>query len=365
MSKLFTSYKLGNDELNNRVALAPMTRSRTKQPGDIPSTSMVKYYGQRATAGLIISEATQISQQGKGYDLTSGIYTDEQIDGWKKVTAEIHNKGGKVYCQLWHVGRVSHPLIQKDEQLPVAPSAIKPEGTQVYVIKDNQAQMIDCVTPRELKSSEIKDIVNDFATAAKNAIKAGFDGVEIHGANGYLIDQFLRTNSNHRTDEYGGNIENRVRILQEVTQAVCDEIGKENVGIRLAPYIAFKDMQCPEIIDTILYASKKLEQIGTGYIHLSEADFSDALDIPESFRKALRENYKGTIIVAGSYTKEKAEKILEDNYADLVAFGRSYIANPDLVERLKNNWELSIHDDASMFGGTDVGYIDYPNYKES
>ncbi|MGY0399546.1 MAG: alkene reductase, partial [Ostreibacterium sp.] len=308
--KLLSNYTLGDLTLKNRVVLAPMTRSRTNQPDDTPSDMMVTYYGQRATAGLIITEATQISQQGKGYDLTPGIYTDGQIQHWKKVTDEVHAKGGKIYSQLWHVGRVSHPLIQKDGQLPVAPSAIKPVDTQVYIIKDGQAQMIDCEMPKALEIDEILDVINDFRQAAKNAMEAGFDGVEIHGANGYLIDQFLRTNSNKRTDQYGGSVENRTRILEEIVQAVCDEIGKEKVGIRLAPYVAFKDMDCLEIVDTILYAAKKLQDIGIGYIHLSEADFSDALDIPEDFRVQLRNNYKGTIVVAGSYTKEKAEKIL-------------------------------------------------------
>ena len=349
--------------LNNRMVMAPMTRSRTTQPGNIPNEMMATYYAQRASTGLIITEATQISDDSQGYSFTPGVYTQAQIAGWKKVTSAVHQAGGKIFNQLWHVGRVSHGVFQQG-QAPIAPSAIKPTDTQVWVVDEAnpEGQMVDCPTPREMTQGDIDRVIGDFAQAAKNAIDAGFDGVEIHGGNGYLIDQFLRTNSNHRSDAYGGSPEKRIRFLLEIVEAVSAKIGVDKVGVRLAPFVTFKDMGCPEIVETILLAAKHLGELGIGYMHLSEADWDDAPQIPQSFRVELREVFKGTIIVAGRYDVERATEIIDQGYADLVAFGRAFIANPDLPYRLETGKPLAAFDKGPLFGGGAEGYIDYPNY---
>lgn len=343
--------------------MAPMTRCRTDQPGNIPNLLMADYYAQRASAGLIITEATQISDDSQGYSFTPGVYTSEQIRGWQQVTTAVHNAGGVIFNQLWHVGRVSHPYFQKG-RLPMAPSAIKPVDTHVWIAKDGQAgEMVECVKPRGMNDNDIQQVINDFAIAAEKAVEAGFDGIEIHGGNGYLIDQFLRTNSNHRSDNYGGNRENRLRFLMEVVDAVAARIGTERIGVRLAPYVTFKDMNCPDIVPTILQGATQLNQCGIAYIHLSEADWDDAPVIPTGFREQLRESFDGTIIVAGRYTRESAEQVLDKGYADLVAFGRDFIANPDLPYRLKNKLPLADFDQASLFGGDHKGYSDYTVYQ--
>lgn len=272
MSKLFEPAQLKQLDLQNRVVMAPMTRARTSQPGNIPNAMMANYYKQRATAGLIISEATQISDDSQGYSFTPGVYTDEQVAGWKLVTQAVKSQGAAMFCQLWHVGRVSHPVFQKGEQ-PIAPSALAPVETKVWIADEHgNGNMVDCVEPRAMTQDDIDRVVSDFAYAAKRVIEAGFDGVEIHGGNGYLIDQFLRTNSNHRTDQYGGSRENRIRFLLQVVDAVSQAIGADKVGVRLAPFITFKDMNCPDIVPTILEASKQLQARDIAYLHLSEAD---------------------------------------------------------------------------------------------
>ncbi|MCG9789297.1 alkene reductase [Vibrio mediterranei] len=360
MSKLFEQTEIKGLGLQNRIAMAPMTRARTSQPGNIPNDMMATYYQQRATAGLIISEATQISDDSQGYSFTPGVYTDEQVAGWSKVTQAVHSEGSKMFCQLWHVGRVSHPTFQNGEK-PMAPSALAPVETQVWIADENgNGNMIDCVEPREMTKDDIQRVVNDFATAAKRAVEAGFDGVEIHGGNGYLIDQFLRTNSNKRTDEYGGTRENRIRFLLEVVDAVVSAIGAHKVGVRLAPFITFKDMNCPDIVPTILDAATELQQRDIAYLHLSEADWDDAPEIPEAFRIELRKRFDNCIIVAGGYTQQNAEAVLAKNYADIVAFGRPFVSNPDLVSRLKQDKPLAELDGATLFGGNDKGYTDYP-----
>ncbi|WP_076414418.1 alkene reductase [Shewanella sp. UCD-KL12] len=361
---LFTPYKKSHLSLSNRMVMAPMTRSRTTQPGNTPNEMMAEYYAQRASTGLIITEATQISDDSQGYSFTPGVYTPEQVAGWKKVTSAVHQAGGTIFNQLWHVGRVSHPVFQQG-QAPMAPSPIKPTDTQVWVVDERypEGRMIDCPTPRAMNQEDIDRVINDFAQGAKNAIDAGFDGVEIHGGNGYLIDQFLRTNSNHRADEYGGTPEKRIRFLIEIVKAVSAEIGAEKVGVRLAPFVTFKDMACPEIVETILLAAKQLGEMNIGYVHLSEADWDDAPQIPESFRVELREVFSGTIIVAGRYDVQRADAILAQGYADLVAFGRAFIANPDLPYRLSNQLPLANFDKGPLFGGGAAGYIDYPEYQ--
>ncbi len=359
MSKLFEPTQLKHLDLQNRVVMAPMTRARTSQPGNIPNAIMATYYKQRASAGLIISEATQISDDSQGYSFTPGVYTDEQVAGWKSVTQAVKSQGAAMFCQLWHVGRVSHPVFQKGEQ-PIAPSALAPVETKVWIADEHgNGNMVDCVEPRAMSQDDIDRVVSDFAYAAKRAIEAGFDGVEIHGGNGYLIDQFLRTNSNHRTDQYGGSRENRIRFLLQVVDAVSQAIGADKVGVRLAPFITFKDMNCPDIVPAILEASKQLQARDIAYLHLSEADWEDAPEIPESFRIELREYFTNTIIVAGSYTQARADEVLEKGYADLVAFGRPFVSNPDLVARLKHQQPLAELDGATLFGGDERGYTDY------
>ena len=358
---LFTPYLKPQLPLSNRMVMAPMTRSRTTQPGNIPNEMVATYYARRASAGLIITEATQISDDSQGYSFTPGVYTPEQITGWRKVTSAVHQAGGKIFNQLWHVGRVSHPVFQAGFA-PIAPSAIKPIQTQVWVVDEAypEGQMVDCPTPREMEQVDIDRVVNDFAQAAKKSIEAGFDGVEIHGGNGYLIDQFLRTNSNHRSDAYGGSPLKRTQFLLDVVTAISTEIGVNKVGVRLAPFVTFKDMACPEIVDTILLAAKYLGQQGIAYIHLSEADWDDAPQIPEDFRIKLRQVFSGTIIVAGRYDVERASAVIDKGYADLVAFGRSFIANPDLPYRLQHDLPLANFDKGPLFGGGAEGYIDYP-----
>lgn len=359
MSKLFEPTQLKHLDLQNRVVMAPMTRARTSQPGNIPNTMMATYYKQRASAGLIISEATQISDDSQGYSFTPGVYTDEQVAGWKSVTQAVKSQGAAMFCQLWHVGRVSHPVFQKGAQ-PIAPSALAPVETKVWIADEQgNGNMVDCVEPRAMTQDDIDRVVSDFAYAAKRAIEAGFDGVEIHGGNGYLIDQFLRTNSNHRKDQYGGSRENRIRFLLQVLDAVSQAIGADKVGVRLAPFITFKDMNCPDIVPTILEASKQLQARDIAYLHLSEADWEDAPEIPESFRIELREYFTNTIIVAGGYTQARADEVLEKGYADLVAFGRPFVSNPDLVARLKHQQPLAELDGATLFGGDERGYTDY------
>ena len=360
-SSLFQPLTLAGRTLPNRIVMAPMTRARSSQPGNIANAMMAEYYAQRASAGLIITEATQISPQGQGYSFTPGIYNAEQVAGWRLVTDAVHAAGGRIYLQLWHVGRMSHASFHPDG-LPVAPSALAPDA-QVWVVgEDGVGRMLDCPTPRELSSTDIAAIIEDFREAARHADLAGFDGVEIHGANGYLIDQFLRSTSNQRSDAYGGSREGRLRFLQEVASAVAEEIGAARVGVRLAPFITARNMACPDIIPTILQAATFLAQLGIGYLHLSEADWDDAPQIPQEFRLLLRAAFHGAIIVAGRYDAERGAALIEQGLVDLIAFGRPFIANPDLPARLAQQLPLAEFDPASLFGGDARGYSDYPAY---
>jgi N-ethylmaleimide reductase len=355
---LFAPLTLGPLTLPNRMVMAPMTRARSTQPGDVPNAMMATYYAQRASAGLIVSEATQISRQGQGYSFTPGIYTEAQVQGWRRVTDAVHTAGGRMVLQLWHVGRMSHPSFHADG-LPVAPSALSPEAKVWVVGDDGVGRMVDSSVPRALSTAEIAGVIDDFRRAAANAMRAGFDGVEIHGANGYLIDQFLRTTSNHRTDAYGGTMDNRTRFAREVAAAVASEAGAERTGMRLAPFITQRNMNCPEIIPTMLHLARQLDTLGLAYIHLAEADWDDAPSIPDDFRQALRNAYSGRVIVAGKYTSERAQQILSSGMADLVAFGRAFIANPDLPARYAAGLPLAAFDPATLFGGTEHGYSDY------
>ena len=364
-NSIFTSLPFGRISLPNRITMAPMTRSRTTQPGNVPNAMMAKYYAQRASAGLIITEATQISQQGQGYSFTPGIYTPEHIAGWRLVTGAVHREDGRIFLQLWHVGRMSHGSFHADGK-PVAPSALSPDA-QVWVVdaETGVGSMVDAAIPRALETDEIAAVVKDFRQAAANAIEAGFDGVEIHGANGYLIDEFLRRSSNHRTDQYGGGQENRIRFLVEVAEAVADEIGADRTGIRMSPYITQRNMADDEMIEVMLKAAKELDRIGLVYIHLSEADWEDAPVVPEQFRHDLRAAYSGAIIVAGKYTKERGQDIIAKGLADVVAYGRPFLANPDLARRFAEDLPLADFDGSTLFGGTEKGYSDYPKWKDA
>ncbi len=356
---LFSPLALGPLSLPHRIVMAPMTRSRTTQPGNTPNALMAEYYAQRASAGLIITEATQISPQGQGYSFTPGIHSEAQIAGWQTVTDAVHRAGGRIAVQLWHVGRMSHPSFHGGGQ-PVAPSALSPDAKVWVVEADGVGRMLDCPIPRALTLDEIDAVVNDFRLAARQARRAGFDAVEIHAANGYLIDQFLRTTSNHRTDRYGGSRENRIRFLEEVVTAVADEIGADRVGVRLAPFITARNMNCPDIIPTILLAARRLSALGIAFIHLAEADWDDAPQIPDDFRHTLRDTFHGRLIVAGRYDLSKAQALIRTGLVDLVAFGRPFIANPDLPRRLRDHLPLADFDGSQLFGGDAQGYTDYP-----
>jgi N-ethylmaleimide reductase len=363
LQKIFSSYTLNDLALKNRFLMAPMTRSRAMQPGDVPNALMATYYAQRASAGIIITEATQISMQGMGYAKTPGIYSQAQIEGWKLVTNAVHEAGSKIFLQLWHVGRVSSAKVNGLK--PIAPSAIAAKDTKVYIFDgapNGDATFVPVDQPREMSMVDIQHVIEEFVQGAKNAIAAGFDGVEIHGANGYLIDQFLRSNSNQRTDDYGGTQDNRIRLLLEISTAVADAIGKEKTGVRLSPFISYKDMNDPEILDTIMKASVALNKLGIAYIHLCEADWDDAPQIPESFRTALRASFANTIIATGNKTPEEGEQLLQSNLVDLIGFGRKFLCNPDYPERVRTNAALNeITDTHTLFGGgTERGYTDYP-----
>lgn len=365
MTSLFDPLDLGPVPLPSRIAMAPMTRSRSAQRGNVPNQMMADYYAQRASAGLIVTEATQITPQGQGYSFTPGIHSPEQVAGWRSVTEAVHGAGGRIFNQLWHVGRMSHPMFHEGGQ-PVAPSAIAPDAT-VWIVdpETGEGGMVPCPVPRALETKEIAGIVADYAKAARNAKAAGFDGVEIHAANGYLIDEFLRASSNHRTDAYGGSVTNRLRFAVEVAESVAAQIGADRTGIRFSPFITQRGMDDPSAPETILALARELDRIGLTYIHLAEADWDDAPETPRDFRVALREAFSGAIIVAGGYDQAKAERILSDGLADVVAFGRPFIANPDLPRRFADGLPLSGFDGSSLFGGSAQGYTTYRVWEDA
>jgi N-ethylmaleimide reductase len=362
MTTLFDTLKFGDLTLPNRVIMAPLTRMRSKQPGNIPHQLNAQYYAQRATAGLIISEATQVSQQGQGYPATPGIHSEEQVAGWKIVTDEVHKKGGRIFLQLWHVGRISHKSHQPNGGLPVAPSAIKPEGG----IFSADWKPVSFETPRALETSELAGIVADFKKGAENAKLAGFDGVEVHGANGYLLDQFLQDGSNQRTDNYGGSIENRSRLLLEVVDAAIEVFGKGRVGVRLSPYGTFNDMKDSNPIALFTYVIEQLNNRKIAYVHVIEPRATSAgggedinSDAP-STSQLFKKHFNGAFISAGGYNALTAKEAISNGQADAIAFGRLYISNPDLPERLKIGAELNKYNRATFYGGSEKGYTDYP-----
>lgn len=356
---LLQSYQLGNISLPNRLVMAPMTRNRAGE-GNTATELMATYYRQRSSAGLIVSEGTQISEQGVGYPNTPGIHSEEQVESWKKVTNAVHEEGGKIFAQIWHVGRISHPIFH-DGDLPVAPSAIKPEG-QTFTPEG----MKDFVTPRALETEEIPGVIDDYVKAAENAIRAGFDGVEIHGANGYLIDQFIQDGTNNRTDKYGGSKENRARFALEVTEAVTKAIGSERTGIRLSPSGEFNDMYDSNPKETFSYLIEQLNNYDLAYLHLVEplTDVSDMPNYAKQVAEFFRPSYEGTLITCGNYDRESGMEVLREENADLVGYAKLFLANPDLPERFAVNAELNEPDRDTFYGGDEKGYTDYPFMKE-
>ena len=346
---LFDSVRIGDLELPNRVAMAPMTRNRS--PGTVPTALNAEYYRQRASAGLIISEASQVAPEGVGYPNTPGIHSDAQVEAWRQVTDAVHGAGGRIFIQLWHVGRISHPSLQPGGALPVAPSALRPEG-QAFTYEG----LKDFVTPRALDIAEIPGIVEAYARATRNARDAGFDGVEIHAANGYLIDQFLRSGSNHREDAYGGPVAGRARFLLEVTDAVAAAWDPARVGVRLSPCGGFNSMRDDDPAGTFTFAARALGERGLAYVHVIEF-----LQTREDFDfRAIRDAFGGPYMANGAYDLEKATRVLAEGRADLVSFGVPFIANPDLPERLAEGAPLAEADQATFYGGDEKGYTDYP-----
>jgi len=353
---LFSPYKLGDIELSNRMVMAPMTRCRAVE-GNIPSPLAVTYYVQRARAGLIITEGSQVSPQGVGYVRTPGIYSLEQVAGWRKVTDAVHRSASKIFLQLWHVGRVSHSDFLNGE-LPVAPSALPVDG---YVHTPFGKKKIE--KPRALELEEIPGIINLFRRGAKNAKAAGFDGVEIHGANGYLLDQFLRDGSNHRTDQYGGSLQNRARLPLEVAKAVADGFGADRVGYRISPHFQRYSMSDSNPHETFCYFAEELNKLKLGYLHMIERVGEPMLVAPEArFASDVREIFKGTLILNGGYDAEKGNAAIQESEADLISYGSLFLANPDLPERFKRNAPLNTPDKTTFYVGEERGYIDYPDY---
>lgn len=354
MSKpnLFSPATIGNITLKNRMVMAPLTRNRAAA-GNIPQAINVEYYRQRATAGLIITEATQISAEGVGYPATPGIYNDEQVAGWQNVTTAVHAEGGQIFNQLWFCGRISHPDLLPDNQLPVAPSAIKPEGEAITF-----EGMKPFVEPRALTGRDITEIIHQYKNAAQKAKDAGFDGVEIHAANGYLIDQFLRDGSNHRSDEYGGNVENRMRFLNKVIDAILTVWDSKDIGIRLTPENAFNSMSDSNPQEHFHYFITQLNKRNFAYLHVLEGDMLGG-EIKVDYR-ALRDAYTGNYMANNGYDKQRAQTAIANGDSDLVAFGVPFLANPDLVYRYQNNLPLNEANQETFYGGDETGYTDYP-----
>ena len=353
-TKLFDNYKLGPITLANRIVMAPLTRNRAVA-GLVPNPLAIEYYGQRASAGLLVTEASQVSQQGQGYQDTPGIYSREQVAGWRKVTDRVHERGGRIFLQLWHVGRISHVSLQPDNGAPVAPSAVRANG-KTFV----GGTFADVSEPRALTLEEIPGIVESFKRGAANSLEAGFDGVEIHGANGYLLDQFAKDGANKRTDAYGGSIENRARLVIEVAKAVAATAGADRTGIRLSPVTPANDVSDSNPQPLFEHIVDQLNALKLVYIHVIEGATGGARDNAAFDYGSLRKRFSGTYIANNGYDLALANKVLDANAADLIAFGKPFISNPDLVERLKQGAPLNEADRATFYGGGAKGYTDYP-----
>jgi N-ethylmaleimide reductase len=355
MSDLFSPIRLGPYDLPNRAVMAPMTRNRAG-PGEVPTPLMATYYAQRASAGLIVSEGTQISPQGQGYPGTPGIFSEAQVGAWAQATAEVHAAGGRVFCQLWHVGRISHPSMQPGGALPVAPSALTPAG-QLWTPDG----MKPFVTPRALETDEIAGVVEDYRKAAANALRAGFDGVELHAANGYLIDQFLRDSSNKRIDRYGGSVANRTRLLLEITEALIGVAGADRVGVRLSPTNPFNDVVDSDPAALFGHATEELARLRCAYLHIIEPGPTDPIakgEVPDG--KFFRARWRGPLMLNKGYDLARANAAIRDGTADLVSFAALFLANPDLPERLRRGGPFNPPDRKTFYGGDARGYTDYP-----
>jgi N-ethylmaleimide reductase len=356
VSKLFTPTRIGDVDLPNRIVMAPLTRNRALRDGDVPHALNAEYYAQRASAGLLISEASQISPEGKGYAWTPGIHSHEQVAGWRLVTDAVHKAGGRIAAQLWHVGRISHTVLQPEGQAPVAPSAIT-ANSQVY---DGEG-FVPTSAPRALETAELPRIVRDYVQAARNAKEAGFDAVEIHGANGYLLHQFLADGTNKRTDAYGGSADNRARLLLEVAEAVAGVWTPGRVGVRLSPFSNFGDIADSDPMATFGRAIEGLSDLGLGFLHMVEGQTGGTRELPPGADiQALRRRFKGSYIANNGYDRKVAIEAVESGRADLIAFGRPFIANPDLVDRLRFDAPLNTPDQTTFYGGDSRGYTDYP-----
>ncbi|MCG6190375.1 alkene reductase [Maribellus maritimus] len=355
-NKLLTPLRLGDYALKNRVVMAPLTRMRADVEL-VPIDLNVEYYRQRSSAGLIITEASQISRLGQGYPMTPGIYSDKQVAGWQKITDAVHKEGSRIFLQLWHVGRISHSSFHTDEGLPVAPSAIQPKGNTLT----SDWKQVPFETPRALETSEIKSTIQDYRHAANNAKIAGFDGVELHSANGYLLNQFLHGKTNHRKDEYGGSVENRARLTLEVIDQLVEVWGAGKVGIRLSPFTFSGDVHDLEALPVYGYLLKELNSRPLAYVHFVRARATEIEDqkIFEK-EKELWNRYSGTIIAADGFTPETALEYLDNEWAEAIAFGRNFISNPDLPRRIEIGAELNPYDRTTFYGGGEKGYTDYP-----
>jgi len=360
-SKLFEPIQFGAIRLKNRVAMAPMTRSRAT-PNNIPTPVMAKYYSQRADAGLIITEGTSPSPNGVGYPRIPGIYNNEQVAAWKTVTDAVHKKGGHMYMQLMHTGRVSHLSNLPAGAEVLAPSAVTAKG---QMFSDTQG-MVDLSAPREMTTEDIKITIDEFVQAAKNAISAGFDGVELHAANGYLIEQFLNPGTNRRTDAYGGSVEARSHFLLEIVAQTAAEIGADKIGVRFSPYGAFNDMPAyNEVDDTYNYLAKKLNDLDIQYIHVLDHSSMGAPPVPQTIKDSIRTGFKNDLISTGGFTMQTAQAAIESGSADLIAFGKTFLANPDLINRMKTGTELNQPDFGTFYTPGETGYTDYPVLQNS
>lgn len=367
MNKLFTPIQVGHALCTNRVAMAPMTRARVHNADDAADENTAIYFAQRASAGLLITEGSPISKQGQGFLYIPGIYSQTQVEGWKATTKAVHDRGGKIFIQIWHVGRMSHTSLQPNGGAPVSSVDTKANGTCFAYDENSQAGKVEVSQARGLTIDEIQQVKLDYVQAAKNAMEAGFDGVEIHAANGYLIEQFVNAGLNTRDDQYGGEtMQNRLRFALEVTDAVCEAIGAEHTGIRISPFGRYGDM--PEFEgeeETWLELGTELAKRDLAYVHLNDQDLPQGgTTMPSGFVEQFRNAYSGLLMIAGAFDKNKAQSYLDKDLVDMVAFGRPYIGNPDLVERMQNDWPLSEALREHFYGGDEKGYIDYPTYQE-
>ncbi|MEA2345818.1 MAG: N-ethylmaleimide reductase [Thermoanaerobaculia bacterium] len=364
---LFQPYRLGPFHLPHRIVMAPLTRSRARQPGNVPSSLAACYYAQRASAALIVSEATQISMQGQGYAWTPGIHSPEQVEAWRRITKAVHEAGGLIFNQLWHVGRISHPALQPDNMLPVAPSAITPEGKAFIENERGEGELVPFVRPRALTIEEIPYLIGQYERAAKNAQAADFDGVEIHAANGYLLDQFIETSTNQRTDAYGGSVANRTQLLFEAAEALLPIWGPDRIGVRISPLGKMNDIHDDDPEATFGTIAERLNHYRLAYLHMVNPALEQMQGGKESdpaalsMVKTIREKFKGTLIVAGGFQADTAARWLREGKADLIAFGRKFIANPDLPERLRAGAAFNVDDPTTYYGGGEKGYTDYPS----